>query len=114
MEEIKKKIELYQKLYEIMDEVSDEVGEEKIVLKEEEFVIKYEGWSGNCVPIEELEKKLGRKVKENDMLQYCKMKSLDVIEEEWKPQMEERGLKLMEMGFEGGGLIGKAWAIFRK
>jgi len=102
------------RLWEIVDEVSDECGEEKL---NDNFIVKYEGWSGSCIPLAELSLELKKpisKITEEEMKDYCMLKGLSITEEEWKSEMNKKGFEILGMGHEQKGLYGRTWALFIK
>ncbi len=94
---------IWNEVYRILDSVSDECGEDELSNCD---ILKYEGWSGNC--FSDLDKFDG------DEEEYAASQTSSIVDGDWVPQMVRRKYKLIENGYEPGGLYGVTWAIFRR
>ncbi len=115
---------IYDRVWRIMTDISDEVGEERIG---HGYLLKFEGWGGCCVEdawakVENEQKKRGIDIdsemanaeRENACYDYAEEQTDKIIEEDWKPNLEEKGYEFIDGGYDNGGLYGRTWAIFKK
>ena len=123
-EEMKSSPEIWEKVWNSLEEISDESGEDDLG---EGYLLKYEGWSGVCVEevwakVEERQKREGMDIKseeaeeerEEACYEYAEEQSYKIIDDEWKPELKERGYRFIDGGYDWGGLYGRTWAIFKK
>lgn len=108
----------------VLHEVSDEIGEDNLG---EEYLLKYEGWSGFCVHetwtnigVEQLrtgtddESNEAEGMIEEACYEYAEDQSYKIIEDEWKSELSKRGFYFVDGGYDSGGLYGRTWALFKK
>ena len=96
--------EIWNEIYRILDKVSDECGQEELSNGD---ILKYEGWSANC--FEDIDEEF-----EGDEEEYAASQTPGIVNKDWAPKMARRRCKLIESGYEPGGLYGVTWAIFRR
>ena len=89
-------------MWDVLSQVSDEVGEANLG-PSGEYIVKYEGWSPNCIP--------SRYKSGEAMIGYGTRRSSG-IHKEWKKEMESRGYSLVEVGHEAPqGLYGVTYGL---
>ncbi len=96
--------EIWYKVYRILDSVSDECGEEELSNGD---ILRYEGWSANC--FSDINDEF-----DGDEEDYAASRSPDIVNNDWRPKMAKKRCKLIESGYEPGGLYGVTWAVFTR
>jgi hypothetical protein len=116
--------DIMDEVWDFLEDVSDECGETELGYG---YLLKYEGWSGNCVDdewkeVEKRQRMAGKdtETKESEQekteacCEYAGDQTLKIIQTEWRPRLRQRGYSFVDGGYEHGGLYGKTWALFRK
>lgn len=116
--------EIWPRVWEMLEQVSDEVGEEELG---NGYVLKYEGWGGACVDdawltVEAEQKKRGidtesaeaEEEREAACCAYAEEQSCTMVDHEWEAALSRRGYRLIDGGYEAGGLYGRSWALFER
>jgi hypothetical protein len=112
-----------ERLWNTLEEISDESGEDDLG---EGYLLRYEGWGGVCVEkvwsemeAEQVRSRIdieGMEAEERETTcyEYAEKESYKIIDDEWEPQLKERGYHFICGGYEHGGLYGRTWALFVK
>lgn len=116
--------ETWTQVWETLNQISGEAGEEKL---EGCHFLKYEGWGGACVEAvwqevweqqrargADVESAQAEEEREAACSQYAEEQSYMIVDHEWKPALRRRGYRLVDGGYEDGGLYGRTWALFKK
>lgn len=115
---------IWKRVWGTLEEISDESGEDHLG---EGYLLIYEGWTGVCVEriwseteaqqarrMIDIEGEGAEKDKETACYEYAEKESYKIIDDEWKPQLKERGYRFICGGYDHGGLYGRTWALFVK
>lgn len=104
-------VKILNKALEELEDISDEVG---IAVLSETYILKYEGWSGECATALVEHKGLKWKDVETNIELIITEESDRIIFEEWIPQMKQAKYFLTEAyGYLEGRLYGVTWAVFK-
>lgn len=116
--------EVWERVWDILEEVSDENREDDLG---KGYLLRYEGWGGLCVEgvwSETEAKQIRRGIdteteeaeeeREAACREYAEQETPIIIEEEWEPELRDRGYYLVCGGYDPGGLYGRTWALFVK
>jgi hypothetical protein len=116
--------EIWEQVWATLEEISDESGEENLG---KGYLLKYEGWGGICVEeiwtkVEAEQRRRGihsgseeiEEEREQACYEFAEEQSYKIIDEEWKPELKERGYCFITGGYDHGGLYGRTWALFKK
>lgn len=114
---------LWKRVWDILYEIYDESGEENLG---EGYLLKYEGWGGICVEeiweeVEAEQKRRGIDIyceeaegeREESCYEYAREQSFNIIGDEWKPELNKRGYRFIDGGYDGGGIYGITRALFK-
>lgn len=115
---------VWKRVWDTLEEISDDSGEDDLG---EGYLLRYEGWSGVCVEkvwgrteAEQVRREIdiegeeAEEERETACCEYAKKESYKIIDDEWEPQLEERGYRFIYGGYDHGGLYGRTWALFVK
>ena len=94
--------EIDQAMWEVLDQISDETGH---TLLNNQYLLKYEGWSPSCFP---------PKLPENFFVSYA-IRQSPKIHKEWNAEMTKRGYKVVLADHdEHLALYGCTYALYKK
>ena len=94
--------EIDQQMREVLDQISDETGH---TLLNNQYLLKYEGWSASCFP---------PKLPENFFVNYA-IRQSPKIHKEWNTEMTKRGYKAVMLGHdENLGLYGVTYVLYKR
>lgn len=115
---------VWRRVRDTLEEISDDSGEDDLG---EGYLLRYEGWGGVCVEkvwskteAEQVRRGIdiegdeAKEERETACNEYAEKESYKIIEDEWEPQLKERGYRFICGGYDHGGLYGRTWALFVK